>query len=70
MMQNPGLSSASSNSERLLQPPTYAESTPSKKGLSSNAGAGIIRPVATIQNDDERLLARIGYKQVRCLPLP
>lgn len=23
------------------------------------------RPMATIQDDDERLLARIGYKQVR-----
>lgn len=48
------LNSSSSATEKL--PPL-----PSPKEVE----AGVRRPMATIENDDERLLARIGYKQVR-----
>jgi hypothetical protein len=36
-----------------------------KKGITANPPLGIPPEVmATIQNDDERMLARIGYRQV------
>jgi len=38
-----------------------SNSTNVSKDVEANPGG----PMATIQDDDERLLARIGYKQVR-----
>lgn len=43
------------------KPPLRAAVDPSKKAIEDRK-----RPVmATIRDDDERMLARIGYKQVR-----
>jgi hypothetical protein len=53
------------------QPPSYAGEKSSdavaSKGVGSkkNAAAGRTAPMATIHDDDERLLAQIGYRQVR-----
>lgn len=52
-----------------------SQQNPSKENVSGSAGGGskapaqasgttLAPPMATIQDDDERLLARIGYKQV------
>ena len=43
------------------KPPTDARSNVTPKQLEASQQ----NPMATIDNDDERLLARIGYRQVR-----
>ena len=43
------------------KPPVAAESSGSSKTAKLDPQP---RAMATIQNDDERMLARIGYKQV------
>jgi len=40
------------------------ESPKSPRDLTKDAAHASGQPMATIQDDDERLLARIGYKQV------
>jgi hypothetical protein len=47
-----------------------AQSNTEKRSLAKSDDKGSKsrnspRPMATIENDDERLLARIGYRQVR-----
>ncbi|MCJ1258781.1 hypothetical protein MMC24_006614 [Lignoscripta atroalba] len=55
-MQETGLSTSPSDTTKIV-PSTVSN------GYSKGAEAGITRPMATIHDEDERLLARIGYKQ-------
>jgi hypothetical protein len=56
--------------EKAAAPPSPSSSSyqpPNRRGLSVNEAERRQRRMATIQDDDERLLMRIGYKQV-CAP--
>ncbi|KAA6411637.1 MAG: amino acid variant [Lasallia pustulata] len=62
-MHNPDLLPASSSSQKPPQPSIYADFTSSGKASSADTAAGTTGQAAIIEDDDERLLARIGYKQ-------
>lgn len=66
-MLSPEILPASSSSQKSTQFPTYADFKSSMKASSMDAGTETRRQAAVIDDDDERLLARIGYKQVHCL---
>ena len=68
-MHNPDLLPPSSSSQKPPQSPKYADFKSPVKVPSTDAGTEIQRQAAVIEDDDERLLARIGYKQVPCLLL-
>lgn len=60
-MMDSGLTTTSQESSEQ----GHSGSGDKKLAVSHESSASNTSPMATIQDDDERLLARIGYKQVR-----
>lgn len=53
---------------QVSNPEKSSFAQPDAQGAKKAPEAAPERPMATIEDDDERLLARIGYRQVRDIP--